>query len=325
MQTKSQQLRKPKSVTWGGDNARIFFDSLANHLKLKDKNDWYNITKEDVFKFGGERLLNSYDGLVGRALQRTYPDHHWLIWKFDGSTVRGTWDHIQPQKERLNEIAKGLNINELEDWYSITKAQISEKGGGGLLNKYGNSPSTMLTSVLTEHRWDLRKFVNKPRQDWSTIQSHKMFLDRLAKQLNITKMEDWYNIGKAQILAHGGGGLLNRYHNSPSKMIISLFPNHIWRVQNFTYKPKGIGNDKQSQKDFLLSLGNQLHLQKMEDWYRVSKAQILAVGGGGLLVKYGMSPSLMITSIFMEHDWNLQSLFQNQNEFGMTSMCKRIF
>eukprot|EP01118_Nematostelium_gracile_P008337 TRINITY_DN2763_c0_g1_i1.p1 TRINITY_DN2763_c0_g1~~TRINITY_DN2763_c0_g1_i1.p1 ORF type:complete len:389 (+),score=75.72 TRINITY_DN2763_c0_g1_i1:90-1256(+) len=290
----------------GGE--KEFFDSLATHLNLKEKDDWYRVNKEEVFNFGGEAMLKKvFAGSVRKALQVAYPDHKWLPWKFDSYLPRKTWGVTQSRRDFLNNMAKELGIVKMEDWYEVSVSQIREKGGSALLRSYQDSPAKMISSILIDHKWNLRKFNCKITGVWDNLQLQKDFMNNvLGKELNIKTMDDWYDVGVAQIRAKGGGGLLRRYYNSPFLMITSVLKDHPWNRKDFNRKPKVFWDD-QMQRDFLGRLTKHLNIIKMEDWYTVSKFQIYQQGGGGLLRRYQNSPSKMITSIMTEHDWDIQN------------------
>eukprot|EP01118_Nematostelium_gracile_P009093 TRINITY_DN3048_c0_g1_i1.p2 TRINITY_DN3048_c0_g1~~TRINITY_DN3048_c0_g1_i1.p2 ORF type:complete len:336 (+),score=65.90 TRINITY_DN3048_c0_g1_i1:28-1035(+) len=282
------------------------FDSvLTKELQIKSKEDWYRVKKEEIIDHDKYGLLDQlYDGSLRKALEDLYPDHKWLPWKFDESMPLGKWREMHVQRDFMDYLAKELNIKNMEDWYHVTKAQMCNKGATGLLKVYDESPSKTIASILVDHHWDLVKFSNKPKGTWDSIESQREFLNQLAKQLNIKQMEDWYNVTKPQIHENGGGGLLRiKYHNSPSKMITSLFPEHNWNLLQFHHVPKGTCDDVQIQKEIINNITKQLKITKMEDWYGITAKQIRENGGAPLLMKYQGSPKKMITAMFPEHVW----------------------
>lgn len=54
-------------------NQRMFMDSLAMKLGIKEFKYWGNITKEVFCEHGGFSLLNYYNGSLRNALQSIYP------------------------------------------------------------------------------------------------------------------------------------------------------------------------------------------------------------------------------------------------------------
>lgn len=64
------------------NNQRQFLDSLFIALDLKEHNDWYHITVEDVKKNGGGGLLGRYGDSLIKTLKSVYPDVHFEVSKF---------------------------------------------------------------------------------------------------------------------------------------------------------------------------------------------------------------------------------------------------
>eukprot|EP01118_Nematostelium_gracile_P001311 TRINITY_DN1134_c0_g1_i1.p1 TRINITY_DN1134_c0_g1~~TRINITY_DN1134_c0_g1_i1.p1 ORF type:complete len:375 (+),score=67.80 TRINITY_DN1134_c0_g1_i1:56-1180(+) len=313
----SKKGTQQQTITnWKGDNERAFFISLANELGLKEKEDWYQITKENVVNFGGEEMLmRYYDGMVVTALHKLYPDHIWLPWKFRDAVPLKTWNNVQLQTLFMQHLAKDLKITHMEDWYAVGAPHIRQRGGAGLLSKYGNSPSKLITSVFTEHHWNLHKFNLKPNGAWNDIHFQKQFINYLGRELKITKMEDWYHVGVVQIREKGGSSLLQMYHNSPFKMISSLFPDHQWNPVLFSNSPRNMWNRIEFQRAFLDRLATKLNIQTMEDWYTVTRTLLYQQGAGKLLQRFHNSTFKMMSCVFPEHSWD-------QHSFGRSKRNK---
>ena len=52
----------------------------------------------------------------------------------------------------------------------------------------------MITSLIPDHDWKLWKFSRVSVDYWKDINNQREYMDSLAKELNITKMDDWYNV-----------------------------------------------------------------------------------------------------------------------------------
>lgn len=55
----------------------------------------------------------------------------------------------------------------------------------------------------------------------------------------------------------------------------ALYPNENWILGNFKYAPKGVWNDPAETRKFLESIGEKLKIRESNDWYRVSRSQVL--------------------------------------------------
>src|ERR1700679_3808712 len=103
--------------------------------------------------------------------------------------------------------------------------------------------------------------------------------------IGIKKIEDWYQVKAKDIIQHGGTSLLNKFGNSPSKLISSTFPNFKWNINKFksmphlNFMPHGYWNDIHNQKVKLNEIGKMIGIKKIEDWYRVKPVEIVSHGG----------------------------------------------
>lgn len=161
----------------------------------------------------------------------------------------------------------------MDDWYNVTTEDIRKNGGIRLLNGYNSSPSKALISIFPQHDWKLEKFENKPLQlkvshnaqrkeflssiptrlqkiprgFWKDKENHKKFFDWLQNELGYKRMDDWYNVTKEDICKNVGASVLNKYNDSPSKALMSIYPEHNWELEKFKNKPRKL---QESQKMF---------------------------------------------------------------------------
>src|SRR4051812_44857327 len=96
---------------------RQFFDTLRYQLGYRDMDDWYNVTLEDIQKYGGARLMaRHYNDSPLKALQAVYPEHTWIIWRF-GRTPRGFWEKAEQRKQYFDWLGAHLGYK-MDDWYN---------------------------------------------------------------------------------------------------------------------------------------------------------------------------------------------------------------
>jgi hypothetical protein len=99
----------------------------------------------------------------------------------------------------LDYVAKQLNFKTPEDWYKIQAQDIRRFGGSRLLEIHG-SRVKLLRTLYPNIDWKEDKFVVR-RAIW-TVKSHQReFLDNMAKKLNLSSYEDWYNVKTRGIIA----------------------------------------------------------------------------------------------------------------------------
>jgi hypothetical protein len=96
-------------------------------------------------------------------------------------------------------LAKKLHITKIEDWYKVTADDFVKNGGKTLLNHAQGSPSKLIASVFTGHKWEIWKFGHVPQNFWDDLRNKRKYLEWLGGVLGFKTMEDWcikkkYNI-----------------------------------------------------------------------------------------------------------------------------------
>jgi hypothetical protein len=85
-----------------------------------------------------------------------------------------------------------------------------------------------LRAIYPEYKWDevpFKKYANiHPYGHWRSIKNQRLFMDQLAKTLNLKTMDDWYYVKKSQVIQHGGQGILDHYGSSLSKGVSYIIP-----------------------------------------------------------------------------------------------------
>lgn len=310
-------INKPNGIWDDLETQKICMEKLTKELNIKEMEDWYSVNATQIIAKGGSGLLKKFMGSPSRMITTVLNDHDWDLKRFASNPrkshwkSRGFWDDLESQRGFMDYLAKQLNIVEMEDWYRVNLSQISENGGIGLLERYQRSPVKMITSILNHHDWDILKFSSKPKGMWKDSDVQRDYMEQLAKELNIVKMDDWYDISVTQIREKNGGNLLDLYQNSPVKMITTIIKEHEWDLLKFNRKPKGFWDDTKTQMDYFEQLKKSLEIKRMEDWYSLRTSDIVKSGGSGLLYKFQGSISKMVPSILSEHKWNL-SKFRNK-------------
>jgi hypothetical protein len=227
-----------------------------------------------------------------------------------------------------------MNFKTLDEFYNISTKTIQTFGATALLNSvYNSSLVEAFQAIYPYHQWLAWKFgQNVHTGFWDKIDNQRDFLNWLGGKLQFKHMDDWYNVTWKQIKKNGGRGLLDKYGDSPSKLIISVYIQYPWKESKFTQrnpkftsrnKPAGYWNSKDNQRNFLDTLAKQLNFKQQDDWYKVTIRQILENGGGGLLTKYGYSLSRLITSVYNTCQWDPLRFTGNLNDWFKRWMVKQ--
>ena len=77
---------------------------------------------------------------------------------------------------------------------SLKFQNLSDVGGGLLLEKHNNSPSALLKVVYPEYEWLPWRFNRCPPEYWSDMGNQQKFMEWAGKELKIKEMNDWYKV-----------------------------------------------------------------------------------------------------------------------------------
>ena len=124
---------------------------------------------------------------------------------------------------------------------------------------------------LGNPEWLLPKL---PSGFWKEPRNHTRYVFWLSKQLNIKKLDDWYQVSKADVVQHYGGGLLKYYYNdSLIELVQAHYQQRRWYPWLFKYTPGKYWEKRSNRIDYLTLIGEKLGYRAPEDWYQVNDLQ----------------------------------------------------
>jgi hypothetical protein len=128
--------KAPKGFWHSIDNQRRFFDWSMEQLNLKQMDDWYSTSKDELASLGGTGLLtHRYNDGLSEALRHIYPNHTWQPWRFR-KCPQSFWQSLQNRKDYFQWLGNELGFTKMDDWYNLTNDIIREKNGGGLMTRF---------------------------------------------------------------------------------------------------------------------------------------------------------------------------------------------
>ena len=81
------------------------------------------------------------------------------VWLDDNKFRSSYWNHIENQKFYADWMSKKLNLNEFEQWYTITPEIIKLNHGSTIISRfYENNMYLFLKSVYPDFAWFKEKF-----------------------------------------------------------------------------------------------------------------------------------------------------------------------
>jgi hypothetical protein len=140
-------------------NCMDFMEWLGKELKFNKMEDWYKITLKNIQENGATGLVAKYGGSPSKLVQAIYPQHQWILSKFD-TVPRGYWSDKENQKNFMDWLGKELGFEDMDDWYNISLKDLEESGARRLLDKY-NSLFNLVSSIYPERRWNKQGFALK--------------------------------------------------------------------------------------------------------------------------------------------------------------------
>ena len=158
---------KPQIYWKNRNNIEDLIKKLRENLNLNTVDDWNSITKKHVLQFAGNSLFQVYSLYDIKCMG--FPDGKSVFsLPYKPSTF---WDNQDNVQNFINELKKKFNIKTPEDWNRISKSQIVNFGGYGLLAKY---PKSSLKNI------NLPEFTNnflgrRSSQRWLFLQVQKLF------------------------------------------------------------------------------------------------------------------------------------------------------
>jgi hypothetical protein len=288
-----------------------FMDDLGFKLGFNgDLSKWYSVSPGTISQNGGSGLLNHFNKPLPEILRILYPEHAWDVNKFVIRN-RGYWELYRNQREFMKNLARDLNIRdgEYDKWYKLVGREILKRNGGGFLKHFDGSIIAVVRAIFPEHEWDVTKFNKKPHNYWTETKNQREFLSDIGVKLGITagQYERWYGVSNRDIIKEGGASLLKSHDDSISSLVMAVFPEFEWEIENFDRKPRHYWKSLENQRTFLESLTPKLGFspQDLEGWYKVGLKDLVKYGGTTLIGNFDNSVYAMLASVYPEHLWDV--------------------
>lgn len=132
------------------ENQTNFFNYLFHQLNFKSMEDWYEISSEQIRKFGGHGVLNYYQNSPSLAVQNIFPEHEWITWRFK-NPPKDFWNFHRNQKNFFEWVRIKFQVENLEQ---VTTEMICESGGSKFLRLYyGGSVLKALKTLYPQVEW----------------------------------------------------------------------------------------------------------------------------------------------------------------------------
>ena len=218
---------KKRSGFWNKDNIHKFLDDLKNILNIKTHKDLHLLTRKQVQKYGGSRILNHFS--IFDIKNMMFNDKKMNI--YIKKQTKNIWIDKVHIQNYLEDFSKKFGLKTPSDWNSVTAEKIKSNGGRGLLYHYSMYEIKCMGCPEGKSLFFQTK---KPNQFWEDSLNVQNFLSEINKKLNLKNKEDWERVSLHQISSHGGSGLIKKY--SKNDLIAMQFPSENENSQTIPYK-----------------------------------------------------------------------------------------
>lgn len=283
---------------------RQFVQALAATQGIEEPHQWRRVTTADVVAARGRGLLVAYGGSLATALQECLGPAVVQGRELAYADLLRTWRWSSPTQRRefLAWVGEVLELVEEEDWRTVTPDTLVAFGGEGLVEKYGGCMERIVALIGRRSsaaaigcETGKEKRTRRPRGHWGDWAKRKEFLEEVRVAYDVKQPSDWKKIGPADVQKMGGRRLLSQY-SSWQEGLEDLYP-ELKKELPSTYLrsvPQEHWEHEEHVKAFLRHAAAELRLEKVEDWLRVSHAQVAALNGGGLLRTMRLEQALQL-------------------------------
>ena len=214
------------------EEQRKRMDEIFLKLNLKSHDDWANISRNEIAKNGGKKLLfHHYKGNLLKLLKTIYPNYFFspfIIHSF--LSKKKSFKSIENQKIFMDILFTNFRLHFIDDWIKISRKKFTINGGRNLLNYYKNNFPFLLQSIYPNYPFDFQLKFKFPRHIHS-IEKQKEFMDELFIKLNLNTINDWIFIPKERVIENGGFYLLSKYKKDMKKLLSNIYPNFPWQFE----------------------------------------------------------------------------------------------
>ena len=272
------QRRSPSGYWENQENIHNFLLEIKEKYNLNTPGEWNSITREHIQSNGGGSLFSKYSMFQLKCM--ACPEGKQLY--NNPKQPPGYWENKENIHQFLKKIQLKYNLNNPEDWNSITKKHIISNGGGSLLCKYSMFQLKCMACPEGES-----SFRNSPQPAgyWENQKNIDNFLSKIKEKYNLNTPEDWNSITKNQIESNGGWSLFSKYSMFQLKCLACPEGKLIFKNSK---KAPGYWENQENVDKFLSKIQGKYNLNTPDDWNSITSSHIQSNGGGTLLKKYSV-------------------------------------
>lgn len=219
-------------------------------------------------------------------------------------------EHGRPRprvRDLFDAAAKKLGVTELDEWYDVKVDRWDALGHSVLLRKqFNGSLSGALKQVYPEHSWNAIRFKMKSKGLFASHENQRAYFEWLGAELGVRVLADWYDfLPPADKLKHlGGSSILRRHDGSGAAALQFAYPEHVFEPWKFTKISARAWKNQRVLRAFFDSLGKQLGVTQLRDWYNLADTHVIRHAGGWRAIFQGDTLARVLNLAYPEHEFH---------------------
>eukprot|EP01125_Pyxidicula_operculata_P011832 TRINITY_DN3871_c0_g1_i1.p1 TRINITY_DN3871_c0_g1~~TRINITY_DN3871_c0_g1_i1.p1 ORF type:complete len:468 (+),score=35.99 TRINITY_DN3871_c0_g1_i1:69-1472(+) len=278
--------RMPRKFWSSKENQQMYIEWLKAELKIESPSDWKKLTRQSLIEYNGKGLLSYFDNSMHNlveSLLSTSVSASIETWEVNHRIDKEYWESHENRLKYMNWLQDKLNIKSMEDWYDFKTEDVIKYRGHFMVEKYG-SLYDILKAHYPSHTWYPWMFKKLSNGYWNNRENRIQYLEYLKEKLNIKSPEDWYNIEENQICRPN---ILRNFKRTLFLLLKDSYPDYAWKEWKFKKQSKNFWKSPDNLKDKLEHVAKVLEVNNLDDWYRVSRKQLIMLDAFGCITEYG--------------------------------------
>jgi hypothetical protein len=271
---------------------------LQKDFGVKQLDDWYKVSKTQLR--AKAPFIKEYYGDVASALKQIFPHYEWNQNNFIHSPGKLT---LSTQKQRMDEIGIKLGIQNLDDWYKVPRKKLYSEAP--FLLRYHKTLMNAFKTIYPEHKWNEKKFSHVY---WTSIENQKEKMDEIGIELGVKHLDDWYKVSRSMV--YSKAPFVLEHYGSLFTALKEIYPHHEWNIHEFSRASHGHWKNKDNARKRMDEIGIQLGVKKMDDWYTLSREQILAFAP--FITEHYGGVFNALKTLYPEHNWDEKKFSTSQ-------------
>lgn len=233
----------------------------------------------------------------------------------------GHWERRENRESFFRRLQREFHIEDVTQWKTVTRELVRERGGAGLLAKYGHSLTVALRESLPElntlQTFEFRQA--RERGHWKERENRLAFMGELAMRHRLPHpsltsaaeergVEGWRQLSTDTVKElSGGAGFLSHYGGSFFKALVEFFGCAVQERPGAWRKTAGnaLWKNEKWVTAIVHELEEKLRITTTDEWLRVSQRQLRSAGA-----PYAMSASshrlfAVLAAVYPTHEWDV--------------------